>query len=109
MQKETSLTGHHSNVKKTDAGYASNNLPSINTTHDEESWDQITRLLRRLGYTGHIALFTDEINHIKEAGVNFVVDLYAGASNGFADDVWHDLAPDFTGVWDRRKNKREEE
>jgi len=73
---------------------------------------EAARLLRRLGYTGHIAAiarFRDEISHLKDAGVNFVVDLYAGAGSGFADDVWHDLAPDFTGVWDRRKSKREEE
>ncbi len=55
---------------------------------------EAARQLRRLGYNGHIAAiarFPDEIGHLKAAGVNFVVDLYAGAGAGFADDVWQEL------------------
>ena len=50
--------------------------------------------LRRLGYVGHIAAiarYPDEIERLKQAGVDFAVNLYAGAGAGFADDVWQEL------------------
>ena len=52
------------------------------------------RQLRRMGYIGRIAAiarYPDEIEHLQQAGVDFVVDLYAGAGAGFADDVWLEL------------------
>lgn len=52
------------------------------------------RQLRRLGYRGYIAAiarYPDEIANLKAAGVDSVVDLYAGAGSGFVDEVWDEL------------------
>ncbi len=52
------------------------------------------RQLRELGYNGYIAAiarYPDEIVRLKAAGVDSVVDLYAGAGGGFVDEVWPEV------------------
>ena len=54
------------------------------------------RQLRELGFDGHlaaIAKYPDEVDALREAGVDSAFNLYAEAGAGFADDVCNALKP----------------
>jgi predicted Kef-type K+ transport protein len=49
--------------------------------------------IRKRNYCGRIAAiakYDDEVAHLKKAGVDYAVNLYAEAGSGFADDVWQE-------------------
>jgi predicted Kef-type K+ transport protein len=51
------------------------------------------RQIRKLDYQGRIAAiakYDDEVERLKQAGVDYAVNLYAEAGSGFADDVWQE-------------------
>jgi len=55
--------------------------------------------IRKLDYPGHIAAiakYDDEVERLKQAGVDYAVNLYAEAGSGFADDVWQETATLFS-------------
>ncbi|VAX01787.1 hypothetical protein MNBD_GAMMA19-160, partial [hydrothermal vent metagenome] len=47
-----------------------------------------------------IAKYDDEVERLKQAGVDYAVNLYAEAGSGFADDVWQETAALFSDVPD---------
>ncbi len=61
------------------------------------------RQIRKLDYPGRIAAiakYDDEVERLKQAGVDYAVNLYAEAGSGFADDVWQETAVLFNDVPD---------
>ncbi|MCF6336558.1 MAG: cation:proton antiporter [Gammaproteobacteria bacterium] len=61
------------------------------------------RQIRKLDYPGRIAAiakYDDEVERLKQAGVDYAVNLYAEAGSGFADDVWQETAVLFSDVPD---------
>jgi len=59
--------------------------------------------IRKLDYPGRIAAiakYDDEVERLKQAGVDYAVNLYAEAGSGFADDVWQETAALFSDVPD---------
>ncbi len=59
--------------------------------------------IRKLDYPGRIAAiakYDDEVERLKQAGVDYAVNLYAEAGSGFADDVWQETAALFNDVPD---------
>jgi len=62
------------------------------------------RQIRKLDYPGRIAAiakYDDEVERLKQAGVDYAVNLYAEAGSGFADDVWQETAELFNNAPDK--------
>ncbi|NOX76795.1 MAG: hypothetical protein GXP17_09360, partial [Gammaproteobacteria bacterium] len=57
--------------------------------------------IRKLDYRGRIAAiakYDDEVEHLKRAGVDYAVNLYAEAGSGFADDIWQETETLFSAA-----------